>query len=176
MTVTGHKTSLRVTISKDSKVRVWNTTTSSTVHSLCCVGMTSVLDAPMDMRCYESLFFVAAGSSVSTIDLRTMQRVITTSCGTEDGLVWFRDFTDATCPVSSSHEDKSSSKIWDPVSEKGIGTYGLSGLRDSSEQQLNQAVTINQSDSLNGASLLPNDVTLEQLQPPMIPDSLKALS
>uniref|UniRef100_F6HRC2 Enolpyruvate transferase domain-containing protein n=1 Tax=Vitis vinifera TaxID=29760 RepID=F6HRC2_VITVI len=101
--------------------------------------MSSVLDAPVDMKCYESLLFVAAGSSVSTIDLRTMQRVMTTSCGTEDGLVWFRDFTDATCPVSSSHEDKSSSKFWDPVSERGIGTSGLSGLRDSSEQQLNQA-------------------------------------
>ena len=146
------------------------------IHSSCCVGMTSVLDAPVDMKCYESLLFVAAGSSVSIIDSRTMQRVITTSCGTEDGLVWFRDFTDATCPVSSSHEDKSSSKFWDPVSERGIGTSGLSGLRDSSEQQLNQAVTINQSVSLNGASLLPNDVTLELLQLPMIPDSLKALS
>ena len=146
------------------------------IHSPCCVGMTSVLDAPVDMKCYESLLFVAAGSYVSIIDLRTMQRVITTSCGTEDGLVWFRDFTDATCPVSSSHEDKSSSKFWDPVSERGIGTSGLSGLRDSSEQQLNQAVTINQTVSLNGASLLPNDATLEQLQPPMIPDSLKALS
>ena len=66
--------------------------------------------------------------------------------------------------------------FWDPISERGTGTPGLSGLRDSSEQQLNQAVTIDQSDPLNGTSLLPNDVTLEQLQPPMIPDSLKALS
>ncbi|KAJ9683617.1 hypothetical protein PVL29_019263 [Vitis rotundifolia] len=229
MTVAGHKTSLLVTISKDSKVRVWDTTTSSAVRSSCCVGMTSVLGAPVDMKCYESLLFVAAGSSVSTIDLRTMQRVITAaigqhevysfdilpskslictggdgkamlwdirksqetlkpepvievdghmgpvtllhmdpykivtggpeddhvnvweldtgtqtntlacssdegpnsnpgcsamaadgcrivtaSCGKEDGLVWFRDFTDATCPVSSSHEDKPASKFWDP--------------------------------------------------------------
>lgn len=32
---------------------------------------------PVDMKCHESLLFVAAGSSVVTIDLRTMQKVIT---------------------------------------------------------------------------------------------------
>lgn len=65
----------------------------------------------------------------------------------------------------------------DPVPERGSGTPGLSGLRDSSSrQQPNQAATIDQSNPLNGASLLPNDVTLEQLQPPVIPDSLTTLS
>ena len=39
--------------------------------------------------------------------------------------------------------------FWDPISERDTGTPGLSGLRDSSEQQLNQAVTIDQSDPLN---------------------------
>ena len=62
-------------------MRVWDTTTSSAVRSSCCVGMTSVLGAPVDMKCYESLLFVAAGSYVSIIDLRTMQRVITAAIG-----------------------------------------------------------------------------------------------
>lgn len=39
--------------------------------------MTSVLGSPVDMKCHESLLYVAAGSSVATIDLRTMQRVVT---------------------------------------------------------------------------------------------------
>ena len=54
-------------------MRVWDTTTSSAVRSSCCVRKTSVID--------ESLLYVAAGSSVATIDLRTMQRVITTAIG-----------------------------------------------------------------------------------------------
>lgn len=79
MTVSGHKTSLLVTISRDSKVRVWDTATSSSVRSSCCVGMTSVSGAPVNMKCHESLLYVAAGSSVTAVDLRTMQRVITAS-------------------------------------------------------------------------------------------------
>ena len=66
--------------------------------------------------------------------------------------------------------------FWDPISKRDIGTPGLSGLRDSSGQQLNQAATIDQSNPLNGAPLLPNDATLEQLQPPVLPDSLTTLS
>ncbi|KDP45480.1 hypothetical protein JCGZ_09729 [Jatropha curcas] len=77
MSVAGHKTSLLVTMSKDSKVRVWDTATSSAVRSSCCVGMTSLFGTPVDMKCHESLLYVAAGSSVVTVDLRTMQKVIT---------------------------------------------------------------------------------------------------
>ncbi|KAI9153178.1 hypothetical protein LWI28_007239 [Acer negundo] len=77
MSVAGHSTSLLVTMSRDSKVRVWDTSTSSAVCSSCCVGMTSVTGAPVDMRCHESLLYVAAGSSVIAIDLRTMKKVIT---------------------------------------------------------------------------------------------------
>ncbi|KAF5749015.1 E3 ubiquitin ligase complex SCF subunit sconB [Tripterygium wilfordii] len=77
MSVARHKTSLLVTISKDSKVRVWDTSTSSAVRSSCCVGMTSVTGVPVDMKCHESLLYVAAGSSVVTVDLRTMQKVVT---------------------------------------------------------------------------------------------------
>ena len=55
-----------------------------------------------------------AGCSAMAVD---GCRFVTASCGKEDGLVWFREFTDATCPVSSSsHEDKPSSKFWDPQS------------------------------------------------------------
>ncbi|PSR87657.1 F-box/WD repeat-containing protein [Actinidia chinensis var. chinensis] len=77
MSVAGHKISLLVSISKDSKVRVWDTTTSSAVRSSCCVGTTSVPGAPVGMRCHESLVYAAAGSSVVAIDLRTMQKVFT---------------------------------------------------------------------------------------------------
>ena len=62
-------------------MRVWDTTASSAVRSSCCVGMTSVLSTPVGMKCDESLLYVAAGSSVATIDLRTMQRVITAAIG-----------------------------------------------------------------------------------------------
>ncbi|OMO77446.1 hypothetical protein COLO4_25162 [Corchorus olitorius] len=77
MSVAGHKTSLLVTMSKDSKVRVWDTTTSSAIRSSCCVGMTSVPGVPVDLRCHEALLYVAAGSSVVIVDLRTMQKVNT---------------------------------------------------------------------------------------------------
>ncbi|GLT35389.1 hypothetical protein SLA2020_098470 [Shorea laevis] len=75
MSVAGHKSSLLATISKDSKVRVWDVTTSSAVRSSCCVGMTSVPGTPVSMKCHEALLYVAAGSSVAIIDLRTMQKV-----------------------------------------------------------------------------------------------------
>lgn len=77
MSVAGHKSFLLVTISKDSKVRVWDTSTSSAVRSSCCVGMTSVPGVPVDMKCHESMLYIASGSSVVTIDLRTMQKVMT---------------------------------------------------------------------------------------------------
>lgn len=60
-----------------NKVRVWDTTTSSAVRSSCCVGMTSTHGAPVNMKCHDSLLYVAAGSSVVAIDLRTMQKAIT---------------------------------------------------------------------------------------------------
>ncbi|RDX64743.1 TAF5-like RNA polymerase II/CBP-associated factor-associated protein, partial [Mucuna pruriens] len=79
MSVAGHKTSLLVTISRDSKVRVWDTgtATSSAVRTSCCVGMTSVPGTSVSLKCHESLLYVAAGSSVTAVDLRTMQKVIT---------------------------------------------------------------------------------------------------
>ncbi|KAL5152960.1 TAF5-like RNA polymerase II p300/CBP-associated factor-associated factor subunit 5L [Glycine soja] len=74
-----HKTSLLVSISRDSKASVWDTgaATSSAVRTSCCVGMASVPGTPVNMKCHESLLYVAAGSSVTAFDLRTMQKVIT---------------------------------------------------------------------------------------------------
>jgi hypothetical protein len=58
-------------------VRVWDTNTSSAGHISCCVGMTAVPGAPVNIKCHESMLYVAAGSSVVAIDLRTMQKVFT---------------------------------------------------------------------------------------------------
>lgn len=55
---------------------MWDTNASSFARSSCCVGMTSTLGAPIDMKCNEHLVYVAAGSSVTAIDLRTMQKVV----------------------------------------------------------------------------------------------------
>ena len=41
------------------------------------MGRTSVPGSPVNMKCHESLLYVAAGSSVTAVDLRTMERVIT---------------------------------------------------------------------------------------------------
>ncbi|XP_054792810.1 uncharacterized protein LOC129298420 isoform X2 [Prosopis cineraria] len=75
--VAGHRNSLLASISRDSKVRVWDTTTSSAVRSSCCVGMTSVAGAPVSMQCQESLLYIGAGSSVTAVDSRTMRKVMT---------------------------------------------------------------------------------------------------
>ncbi|XP_050271491.1 uncharacterized protein LOC126715098 isoform X1 [Quercus robur] len=77
MSVAGHKTSLLVTLSRDSKVRVWDTTKSSSVDSSCCVGKASLSGSPVNVKCHESLLYVAAGSSVIAFDLRIMRKVLT---------------------------------------------------------------------------------------------------
>ncbi|XP_071913077.1 uncharacterized protein [Coffea arabica] len=77
MVVAGHRSSLLVSMSKDSKVRVWDAFTSSAARSSCCVGMTSVYGVPVGMKCDGSLLYVATGSSVVVIDLRTMREVST---------------------------------------------------------------------------------------------------
>ncbi|XP_059294007.1 uncharacterized protein LOC132047119 isoform X1 [Lycium ferocissimum] len=79
MSVAGHKTSLLVSISRNSKnsgqVMVWDTATSSAVRSSCCVGKSTLPGAPKAMKCHESLIYAAAGSSVVAIDIRTMRQV-----------------------------------------------------------------------------------------------------
>ncbi|GAB4831632.1 hypothetical protein Ancab_005643 [Ancistrocladus abbreviatus] len=81
MSVAGHRTSLLVTVSKDSKIRVWDTATSPAARSSCCVGMTSMPGAPVGIKCHQSFLYVAASSSVLTIDLRTMRKAFTAAIG-----------------------------------------------------------------------------------------------
>ncbi|KAG6501229.1 uncharacterized protein LOC121997767 [Zingiber officinale] len=76
LTVAGHKSSLLVSISKDSRVRVWDTSASSSNLSSC-VGMTSVTGQPIAMQCHDTLCYIAGGAFVTAIDLRTMQRAFT---------------------------------------------------------------------------------------------------
>lgn len=57
------------------QVMVWDTSTSSSVRSSCCVGKSTVPGAPKALKCHESLIYVAAGSSVVAIDIRTMRQV-----------------------------------------------------------------------------------------------------
>ncbi|KAK4778400.1 hypothetical protein SAY87_018587 [Trapa incisa] len=77
VSVTEYKNSLLVSISTDSKIRVWDANASSAIRSSCCVGMTSVAGTPVNMKCHESLLYIASGSHVIAIDLRTMQKVST---------------------------------------------------------------------------------------------------
>lgn len=76
MCVAGHKSSLLATVSKDSKVRVWDTSASGS-RSSCCVGMSSVVGAPVNMKCHEAMLYIGSGSNVVVLDLRTMQKVMT---------------------------------------------------------------------------------------------------
>lgn len=78
MCVSGHNPSLIASMSKDSKVRVWDTTISSD-RSSCCVGITSVPGVPVGMKCHDSLLYIAAGSSFGAVDLRTMKTAFRTS-------------------------------------------------------------------------------------------------
>ncbi|KAL7187332.1 hypothetical protein ACSBR1_037406 [Camellia fascicularis] len=52
----------------------------------------------------------------------------------------------------------------------------VSGLRNSSGQQTDQAASRGQSNLHNGTSLFPTSIPLEALHPPVIPDSLTTLS
>ncbi|KAL2898592.1 putative E3 ubiquitin ligase complex SCF subunit sconB [Bienertia sinuspersici] len=74
----GHKTSLLISVSTDSKIRVWDSTlASASSRKSSCVGSTSVLGTPVGIKCFESMLYVAAGHSVQAIDLRTMKAAFT---------------------------------------------------------------------------------------------------
>ncbi|KAL7611630.1 hypothetical protein Lser_V15G07695 [Lactuca serriola] len=78
MSVVQNKASLLASMSKDSKVRVWDTTISSD-RSSCCVGMTCIPGVPVGIKCHDSLLYIAAGSSFVAVDLRTMKTAFKTS-------------------------------------------------------------------------------------------------
>ncbi|ERN16988.1 hypothetical protein AMTRI_Chr02g222440 [Amborella trichopoda] len=75
LSVAGHKSSLLVSASKDSKLRVWDSSVSTASGSTACVGTARVSGAPIGMKCNEALCYVGAGSSLNVIDLRTMKAV-----------------------------------------------------------------------------------------------------
>ncbi|XP_076955663.1 uncharacterized protein LOC143630565 [Bidens hawaiensis] len=79
MSVTGHKASLIVSMSKDSKIRVWDASISSSDRTSSCVGMASVPGVPVGMTCHDSLIYIASGSSVGVVDLRSMKTAFRTS-------------------------------------------------------------------------------------------------
>ncbi|KAK9061762.1 hypothetical protein SSX86_018945 [Deinandra increscens subsp. villosa] len=83
MSVTGHMASLIVSMSKDSKVRVWDASVSSCDRNSSCVGMTSVPGVPVGMKCHDSLLYIASGSSIGAVDLRTMKTAFRTSTNQE---------------------------------------------------------------------------------------------
>ncbi|PAN32648.1 hypothetical protein PAHAL_5G502500 [Panicum hallii] len=70
-----HKSSLLVSSSKDSKVKIWDTVAPSSGSSSC-VGSTHINSSgpPIAMKCHESLCYMATGSEVTAIDLRTMKK------------------------------------------------------------------------------------------------------
>ncbi|KAM1112163.1 hypothetical protein EV2_046188 [Malus domestica] len=76
MSVSMDNPSHLVTISRDSKVMVWDTEAALLAGSSFAGGATSVLGYPIGIKCHEHLAYVAAGSSVVAIDLRTMQKVV----------------------------------------------------------------------------------------------------
>ncbi|KAF0916042.1 hypothetical protein E2562_000671 [Oryza meyeriana var. granulata] len=76
LSVAWHKPSLLVSCSKDSKVKVWDTMAPPSSGSSSCVGSThlSTNGAPIAVKCHESLCYIASGSEVTAIDLRTMKK------------------------------------------------------------------------------------------------------
>lgn len=59
-----------------SQVKLWDTMAPPSSGSSSCVGSThlSTNSAPIAVKCHESLCYIAAGSEVTTIDLRTMKK------------------------------------------------------------------------------------------------------
>uniref|UniRef100_A0A0D9UXN3 Uncharacterized protein n=1 Tax=Leersia perrieri TaxID=77586 RepID=A0A0D9UXN3_9ORYZ len=76
LSVAWHKPSLLVSCSKDSKVKVWDTMAPPSSGSSSCVGSThlSTNGVPIAVKCHESLCYIASGSEVTAIDLRTMKK------------------------------------------------------------------------------------------------------
>ncbi|CAM0880118.1 unnamed protein product [Alopecurus aequalis] len=85
LSVAWHKSSLLVSSSKDTKVKVWDTIVPSSSVSSSCVGSTHLNSSgpPIAIKCYQSLCYVAAGSEVTAIDLRTMKKVSVLAVGNQ---------------------------------------------------------------------------------------------
>eukprot|EP00252_Welwitschia_mirabilis_P024944 TRINITY_DN7621_c0_g1_i3.p1 TRINITY_DN7621_c0_g1~~TRINITY_DN7621_c0_g1_i3.p1 ORF type:complete len:391 (-),score=53.53 TRINITY_DN7621_c0_g1_i3:394-1566(-) len=79
MAIADHNSSLLVSISKDSKIRVWDTNTSGLSGSSGCVGMTRVQGLPVGLKCIGPLCYIASSAAVVAIDLRSMKTVASVS-------------------------------------------------------------------------------------------------
>ena len=56
---------------------MWDSTLASASRTSTCVGMASVPGAAVGIQSFEYMLYIAAGSSVHAIDLRTMKKSFT---------------------------------------------------------------------------------------------------
>uniref|UniRef100_A0A5B7B5D9 Putative guanine nucleotide-binding protein subunit beta-2-like 1 n=1 Tax=Davidia involucrata TaxID=16924 RepID=A0A5B7B5D9_DAVIN len=86
---------------EDSYVNVWEVDTGTQTNSLIC--------------CFPYGPSSSSGCSAMAV---SSCRIVTASCGEEQGLLQFRDFTNASCHISSN-ESEFASKFWGPQSYDG---------------------------------------------------------
>ncbi|KAJ9540567.1 hypothetical protein OSB04_027073 [Centaurea solstitialis] len=120
MSVTGHGASHLVSVSKDSKVRVWDASISASDHNSSCVGTTSVSGVPVGMKCHDSLIYIAAGSSFEAVDLRTMESVFRTS--THLGRLYSFDIMPSSFLACTGGNGRA--MLWDIRKSTGTGEAG----------------------------------------------------
>ncbi|XP_068647468.1 uncharacterized protein [Aristolochia californica] len=109
LSVAGYSSSRLVSVSKDAKVRVWDTNASSASRSSQCVGMACINRDPVGMKCHEMLSFVAAGSSVVVIDFRTMRKVATVAV--HEPKLYSLEFLSSKHLICTGGKDKA--MLWD---------------------------------------------------------------
>ncbi|KAD7479511.1 hypothetical protein R6Q59_008337 [Mikania micrantha] len=126
MSVTGHRDSLLVSMSKDSKVRVWDASISCDRNSSC-VGMSSVSGVPVGMKCHDSLVYIAYGSSIGAVDLRTMKTAFRTS--TNQGRLYSFDILPSKYLACTGGLGRA--MLWDI--RKNTGTWGAKPMAELDE-------------------------------------------
>lgn len=75
LVVTEYNPSLLVSTGKDLKLRIWDVTSASGPGAL--VGSTKGPGVPVGLVCKESMCYVAGGSNLMLLDLRSMQTIAT---------------------------------------------------------------------------------------------------
>ncbi|KAK9107738.1 hypothetical protein Syun_023749 [Stephania yunnanensis] len=110
LSVSGYKTSLLVSISRDAKIKVWDTAASSSACSSRCVGDASVNGPPLGIKCFESLCYVATGTAITAIDLRTMEKVFSAAAACQSQFYSF-DVLPSKSLVCTGGRDKA--MLWD---------------------------------------------------------------
>ncbi|GJS48514.1 F-box domain, cyclin-like protein [Tanacetum coccineum] len=117
MSVTGHSASLIVSMATDSKVRVWDASVSSSDRNSSCVGTTSVPGVPVGIKCHDSLIYIAAGSTIEAVDLRTMTTAFRTL--TNQGKLYSFDLMPSKFLACTGGLDRA--MLWDIRKSKGTG-------------------------------------------------------